>query len=90
MLVRELTVERVLAYATLISLFIGAVATWAVAFSRIGTHEERLDKHAQQIEKIEKDETIKLKLAQIQESVNYLGWRMDLVTKQLDSKPQPP
>lgn len=85
----SITVEKLLAYVTVGALLVGAVSTWAIAFNRIAEHEEVLDKHDKRLELIERDETIKNKLGQIQESVNYLTWRMETVTKQMDRFERP-
>lgn len=90
-----ITVEKLLAYVTIGALLVGAVSTWAIAFNRIAEHETAIEKlaakheqttekHDKRIEALERDDTIRSKLGQIQESVNYLTWRMEAVTKQMD------
>jgi uncharacterized coiled-coil protein SlyX len=72
--------EKLLAWVLLASIAVGAIATWSKAFDRIEDHEKR-------ITAIESSkETLNTKLTQIQTSVDYLNWRMDAVTKQLEKK----
>lgn len=78
---KDWTVQTFLAAATLVALLVGCVSTWAIAFNRIADHEIALHKHDERLEKIEKDETIKKQLVDIQNSINYLGWNVEALKK---------
>lgn len=54
----------------------GAIFNYAVLSERSEKLQITVVDHEQRIDKIERDDTIKAKLAQLQESVNYLNWQV--------------
>lgn len=81
----NINIDKLLSFVTLAGVVVGVIWTWAVSFNYINENRAVIDKHDKRIDALERDDTIRTKLGQIQESVNYLNWRMDAVTKQIES-----
>lgn len=60
------------------------ICTFANAFDRVGRHQVVIEDHETRIDAIERDETVKEKLQKLKESTDYLGWRLDALTKELE------
>lgn len=81
---KDWTIEKILAAATLVLLVVGAVATWSKAFDRIEEHEKRIG--TIESETKARNELLSSQLGKIQTSTDYLNWRMDAVTKALEKQ----
>lgn len=54
----------------------GAIFNYAVLGERAEKANITIVDHESRLDKIERDDTVKEKLAKLQESVNYLNWQM--------------
>jgi hypothetical protein len=81
------TVEKALSWATLVAVLAGLIAganQCSRGFDKIADHEKRIT----EIEAANKvgDKEVADKLQKIQSAVDFMNWRMDGVTKQLEGK----
>lgn len=93
--------NKALAWLSIIIIAVSSVVTFSKLFSTVESHEGRLLKIEEKDDKRiieqkvrddaqrDRDDTLRDKLGKIQESVNFMNWRMDSVTKQLEKIDEP-
>lgn len=60
------------------------IAAFSNAFDRVGRHQIVLEDHEKRLDVVERDETVKERLVKMKESLDYLGWQVDALKKELE------
>lgn len=60
------------------------IAAFSNAFDRVARHQITIEDHETRLDKIERDTTSNEKLTKLKESVDYLGWQVDALKKELE------
>lgn len=60
------------------------IAAFSNAFDRVARHQITIEDHEKRIDAIERDQTTSEKLTKLKEAVDYLGWQVDSLKKELE------
>lgn len=82
----HLSGEKIVAWITVVTFAVGAIAFASNAVDRLSKHQVVLEDHETRLDKIERDQTTNEKLTKLKESVDFLGWQVDAMKKELERR----
>ena len=81
-----MNVQTAASWAAIAAAIGGAIFNYAVLSERSEKLTITIVDHEKRLDEIERDETIKNKLQQLQESINYLNWQVTAIKEEKKKK----